>query len=122
VRHLSKQQALSALGRGASVEQMLTETLGGQNIRWLSVHAVGGGLALSLHQVQDEGTTDFIDVTVFSPVDEDEEFGEGRLLASYPDAATVLAAAEAYGARSDRWVNEGVVQDEYADLLRAHGR
>lgn len=101
---------------------MLTETLGGQDIRWLSVHAAGGGLTLSLHRVRDEGTNDFLDVTAFSPVDEDEEFGEGRLLGRYPDAATVLAAAEAAGGRSDRWVNAGVVQDEYADLLRAHGR
>lgn len=101
---------------------MLTETLGGQDIRWLSVHAAGGGLVLSLHRVRDEGSTDFLDVTVFSPVDEDEEFGEGRSLGSYPDGVTALAAAEAHGARSHRWVNAGVVQDEYADLLRAHGR
>lgn len=122
VRHLSSQQALSALGRGASVEQMLNETLGGQEIRWLSVHAADGGLALRLHQVRDEGTIDFLDVTAFSPVDAGEEFGEGRLLGRFADAETALAAAEANGGRPDRWVNAGVVQDEYADLLRAHGR
>jgi hypothetical protein len=122
VRHLSRQQTLSALGRGARIEQMLNETLGGQDIRWLSVHAVDGGLALRLHQVRDEGATDFLDVTAFSPVDENEEFGEGRLLGRYGDAEAALAAAEANGGRPDRWVNAGVVQDEYADLLRAHGR
>jgi len=34
-------------------------------------------------------------------------------------ARTLLQAAFDAGAQSDRWVNEGVIQDEYRDL-RAH--
>ena len=116
VRHLSEQQTLSALWRGASVEQMLTHSLSERRVRWLVALPDVDGITLRLHHVHDDGDADFLDVYDFRPVDEDEYFGEGRVVGHCPDAETVLQAAVGMGARPDRWVNAGVIQDEYAAL------
>ena len=42
-------------------------------------------------------------------------FGEGRVVAAAGDPDVVLLVAHAHGAEPDRWVNFGVVQDEYRD-------
>ena len=116
VRHLSEQPTFSALRRGASVEQMLTQSLSERSVRWLIALPDAGGIILRLHHVRDDGDADFLDVYEFQPADEDEYFGEGRVVGRYPDAETVLEAAIVMGARPDRWVNAGVIQDEYAAL------
>lgn len=113
VRHLNEVQTLSALRRGTSIEQMLTHSLSERSIQWLNVLPTDDGFALRLHHVHDDGDADFLDVGEFQPVDEDEDFGEGRLVGQYPDAETVLEAAVVMGGRPDRWVNAGVIQDEY---------
>lgn len=77
---------------------------------------VRAGFDLRLHHVRDDGDADFLDVHEFQPVDEDEDSGEGRLVGRYPDAETVLQAAVVMGARPDRWVNAGVIQDECTAL------
>lgn len=123
MRRLTEQQTLSALRRGAAVEQMLNESLADREpIRWVSASAVDGRFALRLHQVRDEGTVEFLDVSAFTPIDEEEQYGEGRLVGEYADAEALLAAAAVIGGRSDHWVNAGVIQDEYADLRRATHR
>lgn len=119
VRHLSEQQTLAALHRRISVEQMLTRNLSDGTVCWLSVQPTGEGFAVRLHRVRDEESTDFFDVYEFEPMDEDEDSGEGRLAEHYPDARTALAAAVGEGAHPGRWVNSGVLQDEYADLRAA---
>jgi hypothetical protein len=119
VRHLSEHQALMALRRGASIEQMLTESLSQRALRWCSARRSGARFALTLHHVHDDGDDDFLDVYEFETVDDKEEVGEGRLVGEYSDAASVLKAAGAIGARADRWVNAGVIQDEYASLRQA---
>jgi hypothetical protein len=116
VRHLTEQQTLAALRRGAPVEQMLTATLASGTISWLRASPSATCFALRLHQDLDDGSDDFFDVYEFRSVDEDDYLGEGCLVGEYPDAATVLEAATRIGARIDRWVNEGMIQDEYADL------
>lgn len=55
----------------------------------------------------------------FAPLDEQEQHGEGRLVALYPDEDSALRTASSIGGRPDRWVNAGVVQDAYADLRHA---
>lgn len=65
------------------------------------------------------GGDGFLDVYEFPPVDEDEYIGEGIVLGTFPKAPAALAAAHQNGARMTRWVNGGMVQDEYADLWSA---
>lgn len=119
VRHLSEHQALMALRRGASIEQMLTESLIKGALRWCSTRRSGVRFALTLHHVHDDGDGDFLDVYEFQTVDDEEDAGEGRLVGEYSDAASLLKAAAVMGARADRWVNPGVIQDEYASLRQA---
>lgn len=57
--------------------------------------------------------------TSSSQIEHDDEGGEGPLVGVYPDAEAVLDAAVSIGARLGRWVNAGVLQDEYADLRNA---
>lgn len=108
-----------ALRGDHSIEQMLTATLSERTLSWCSVHPAGEGFALKLHHVHDDGNDEFLDVYEFRSVTEEEAAGEGRLLGEYPDAASALKAAGVIGARADRWVNAGVIRDEYADLRQA---
>lgn len=117
MRHLTEQQAIGALRRGASLEQMLTPALDGSGtIRWLQAIPSGIGITLRIHHDYDDGRDDFLDVYEFRSVDEDDYLGAGSIVGEYPDAATLLSAASELGATAERWVNEGIIQDEYGDL------
>ena len=74
------------------------------------------GLLLSLHVVRDAGSGELLDLSELAPIDEDEEWGEGRVVLA-GSLEEVLAAAEGVGASSSRWVNQGIVGEEYADWL-----
>jgi hypothetical protein len=119
VRHLNEKQSLLALKRGARIEQMLTRSLGEGTVRWLVLEPGMSGVALRVHQVHDTGNADIFDVYEFPPLDEEEDHGEGRLVALHPDEDSALRTASSIGGSPDRWVNAGVVQDEYADLRQA---
>lgn len=118
-RYLTEAEARSALTRGASVEQFLglADVNGRRAVRWLTVSG-GRSYVVRLHEVEDVGDDDFLDVSEFPPLDPDEYLGDGRTVAdeSEPDAAFAVAAK--LGASADRWVNSGVVQNEYADSRR----
>jgi hypothetical protein len=88
-------------------------------VTWLSASPKADGIALTYHHVVDAGREDFVDVYDVSPVSDDEELGEGRLLGVFPDVSTALEQASTLGAGLDLWVNEGMVQDEYADMRHA---
>jgi hypothetical protein len=115
VRHLTEHQVLAALRRGATVEQMLSRDLRAGSFRWMVARATEGGFVLRSHETRDDGSEDFLDVHEFRPVDADAP-EEGVVVGRFTDAASLLEAAAALGARPDRWVNEGLVQDEYGDL------
>lgn len=64
----------------------------------------------------DAGSDNYFDVYEFGSVDGDDYLFEGELIGEHPDEATLLKAAIEVGGRADRWVNAGVIQDEYRDL------
>lgn len=115
MRHLTEQQAVAALERGASIEQMVTTALGTGSVCWVELVPVEGSFSLFRHETYDDGTDEFFDVYAFRSADPDED-ADGILLGIYPDAPTALRMAVRGGARPDRWVDQGVIQDEYADL------
>jgi hypothetical protein len=116
VRHLTESQALAALGRGARVEQLLSSSNSPEVLEWLCISPRSEAVCLVRHRVQNLSTSDFRDVYEFPSIDPDEEYGEGVVLGRFTDAVEALAAARQLGARPDRWVNEGVVQDKAADV------
>jgi hypothetical protein len=115
-RHLHPTQAEGALRRGGQVEQLLGIDPGDGSagvVRWASVCVVQGRFELRLHAAEDIGSSDFADVAAFPSADPDDEFGEGRVVASASEASKILEVASAYGALADQWVNQGVIDDEY---------
>jgi hypothetical protein len=119
MRHLTVNFALGALRRGSGIQQLLgTDCVAGRpTLRWLTAwRDRDGGCVLTIHHAFDEGSEQFWDVAEFSPVDPDEYLGEGRHLGTFSTPEDVLHAAQAYGAVTTRWVNQGVIDDEYRDL------
>lgn len=121
-RHLAEPFALGALRRGRSVEQFLgpAGTPERPGIRYVEVRPVEGAFEIVLHTLQDVGHEGFVDLGEFPALeaDDDEEFG--RLIATADEPRAALATAEhRTAAVRARWVNAGVVQDEYVDFVRA---
>lgn len=123
-RHLTLSEATSALRRGRQVEQYLGVDNGPDGrpvVRWVAVGEAHRVFRLTLHEVEDVGSDDFLDVSEFPPIAEDEEVGEGQVIGTSEEADAALHLAESLGAAPDRWVNQGVVQDEYRDGRRQSG-
>ncbi|MDP0489421.1 MAG: hypothetical protein Q7Q71_00035 [Verrucomicrobiota bacterium JB023] len=111
-RYLTFSQIKTALNRGKSVEFFLGSTCEGQ-ISWLSLTPKQGLVELWRFDVFDDGADDYLDVYSFEMVEPD--FLDP--LRVFDAASEALSyAAESHAAEADRWVNEGVVQDEYGDL------
>lgn len=109
----------SALHRGVSVQQFVGAFMDGDEpaLRYLELRAAGeDGIELWVHEVYDDGDESFLDVGEFTRLDADDD-DEPAARADTLDEALALAE-QRFGARPDRWVNEGVVQDEYLDYLR----
>ncbi|MFG3290261.1 hypothetical protein ACGF3G_15840 [Streptomyces sp. NPDC048179] len=123
MRYLVEAFVVGALKRGRPVEQFLgpVGARGQLGVVYVEVRSVKASYEVYVHAVADVGYEGFLDLVEFPPLDADtdgEEFG--RLVAVAEEPSTALAAAEeATGAVRGRWVNEGVVQDEYRDFVRA---
>lgn len=118
-RHLTFHEASSALQRGATVEQFLERrpAPSGHVIRWLSVEpARSGTYQVRCCESLDVGGVDFADVYEFPSVD--AEFPDGRTWSFATRAEALAWAAHPLGAVPDRFVNQGVIQDEYLDHRR----
>lgn len=89
-------------------------------MRYAEVRAARTAYEVYVHAVEDVGHEGFLDLDVFPPFDlgSEEEFCELLGTAEDPQSALVLAE-EATGAVRGRWVNRGIVQDEYHDFVRA---
>ncbi|MFI6285162.1 hypothetical protein ACIBCM_10450 [Streptomyces sp. NPDC051018] len=123
MRYLVEPFIIGALRRGRSVEQFLGPVGSPERpgVRYAEVRAARTSYEVYVHAVEDVGHEDFLDLDVFPPLDQDaeeEDFGQLLGTAEDPQDALVLAE-ECTGAVRGRWVNQGVVQDEYRDFVRA---
>jgi hypothetical protein len=87
--------------------------MGDGYVRYLTASQRGQTFVVRLHQVVDEGSDDFRDISEFSPLDPEEYVGEGAEVASTETAESALDVARAHGGSADRWVNAGLAADEY---------
>ncbi|MFI9772769.1 hypothetical protein ACIHJG_38920 [Streptomyces sp. NPDC052415] len=123
MRYQTEFFALGALRRGRPIEQFLGPAGSPERpgVRYIELRPVKFRYEIYLHIVEDVGHETFVDVVEFPPLctdDEEEEFG--RLVATRDDPLAALAAAEDItGAARGRWVNAGLVQDEYHDYVMA---
>ncbi|MEV2190878.1 hypothetical protein AB0I02_07700 [Streptomyces phaeochromogenes] len=123
MRYLTESFALGALRRGRPIEQFLGPAGSPERpgIRYIELRPAKIRYEIYLHTLEDVGHETFVDLVEFPPLctdDDEEEFG--RLVATRDDPFATLAAAEDItGAARGRWVNAGLVQDEYHDYVVA---
>lgn len=113
---------MSALRRGRSVESFLGGCVrdGIAGVRWLRISERPAGFDLHVYESADLGSKDWVDLYEFGPLD--PELGQDDA----NEAHSFLTFGECVRMIEGRWpgsalklVNEGIVQDEYADYLRA---
>jgi hypothetical protein len=119
MRHLTDYYIRTALHRGKPVEQFLGGGVLGElrTIRYLELRPDGERFCLTFYEHIDEGSEAFLDVYEFSYASPDDD----PVRHSFDTIEQALTFSEAtYAADATRWVNQFVIQDEYADYLRSN--
>ncbi|GAA4634319.1 hypothetical protein GCM10023196_075360 [Actinoallomurus vinaceus] len=123
MRHLTESAASGALRRGRGIEQFLEafeeHRRRGLRYAYVSPAARFHGFIVSLYIVED------IEEPAGSPVDEfpafyeaDEDADGARTIAETDSAEAAITVAEReIGADPKRWVNQGILFDEYRDFV-----
>ncbi len=113
-RYLTLSEAERALGAGRAVEQWLgfRDSQPVRVVSWVACRkARDGAFHVTLFRSFDAGTDDFFDVYSFESADGDE--APTAVYANPKDA--LEHAIRDFGAHAERFVNQGLVQDEYRD-------
>ncbi|WP_327248547.1 hypothetical protein [Streptomyces sp. NBC_01320] len=129
MRYLTESLLVGALKEGRPVEQFLgpVAASGRSGVSYVEIRPVRGSYEVYVHTVEDVGHESFFDLVEFPPFDADadadadaDEEDFGRLVATVQDPLSALAAAEEVtGSVRERWINETMAHDEYADFVRA---
>ena len=122
VRYLLPNQLSGALRRNHQVEQLLGVDVTAEElavVRWMTICTAGDGFELRLHVSEDVGSADFVDVSAFPSAHPDDEYGEGLVVATNAELDELLQIAAGHGASLDRWVNLGVIGEEYLDAHKS---
>ena len=123
-RYLRIEEADKALRSGKAVECFIgacaLEDKAG--IRWISIRTRNDGVVLQVFETADVGNEDYVDVYEFGPLNGDFEFDEAQEEFHFSDFPSCVAfLTNRYLGSTSRFVNEGVLQDEYSDYI-ARGR
>lgn len=113
-RYLTLQEAESSLNRGKDVEIFFGSFTHNseQCIRWASFSKGASGVNGCLWEAFDQGSPDYLDIYTF-----DTPSGEYVEPTKSVTAENLKAAASALKIDDLKFVNQGMVQDEYADYL-----
>ncbi|WP_329244514.1 hypothetical protein OG417_47950 [Actinoallomurus sp. NBC_01490] len=118
MRHLTRSFAEGALRRGRQIEQLLEafEQDGRRGLRWASISPATRfhGFIVSLHTVEDIDYRLTVDEYPSFYESDEEDFGQTIGETESAEEALDLAHRE-LTANPARWVNQGVLQDEYND-------
>lgn len=117
-RYVDQSLLVARLRAGRSLEQWLGTRIVESEvvIHWLQLNREPDGqYSITRFEVYDEGNEELHDVHEFSPVGVDEPYGATTLFESPEE--TLAAAQDRFGAKPDRFVSKGIVQDEYADYV-----
>jgi hypothetical protein len=118
VRYLAAIDIPAAFRRGKSVEQFLGRSgEGSACIRHVELRPCEGAIQIWVHDVEDIGSEDYLDVYDFPSREPDGPEAPVATVVD-PQGALVYACAS-LAADPGRWVNEGVAQSEYLDYIRA---
>jgi hypothetical protein len=116
MRHLPPRDALQALNAGRPIEQLLDDRLdeGDRIIRFVRIDKEATGeFAVALFESIDEGSAEMLDIYEFTALDPDLPYGDITEFESAEEAIDFCIAD--LGAVAGRFVNGGVIQDEYRD-------
>jgi len=121
-RYISPIDVRQWLENGRAVEQWLSVRADGDDrvIKWVCIHRERrGGYGTTLFEIYDQGNESFIDIYEFQSYDPDEPYG---LMKTFDDWESALAhAVTELGANPERFVSDGVIQDEYKDFITREG-
>jgi len=115
-RHLTSSDVLTVLRRGVAVEQLLGIRLDEEDrvLSWLRIHVDRvGKFVVSEFQAFDDRMAGIRDVYELEPLDPDKPFGSCR---EFERAEDAVEYATTLGATLERFVNDGLIGDEYEDL------
>lgn len=119
-RYLTSEEVEVALRRGKSVECFIGPFLanGRKGVRHLSLSATRTGIEMRVFETADIGSADYLDLYRFGPVSPDVEFGDADLEVTFANLAECLSYLEkGWPGCTHTLVNQGMVQEEYADYL-----
>ncbi|MCU7807131.1 MAG: hypothetical protein KZQ73_04570 [Candidatus Thiodiazotropha sp. (ex Semelilucina semeliformis)] len=116
-RYLTIQEARETLRRGKSVEIFLGgfEFNSEKCIRWASFIEDSSGIIGNLWESYDQGSTTYIDVYTF-----DSPSGEYDEPVKVVHSSSLENAAKELGVSDLKFVNQGVIQDEYISYLESN--
>lgn len=118
MRYLSVDNIFNALKRGNSVEQFLGRNPDNPNyIRRVELRPSDGSVELWVHDAEDIGSEDWLDLYEFPRPDSDDP---EMPIGTFQDAHSAVAfAKENLLADVSRWTNQFISQDEYLHYIRA---
>jgi len=120
--YIQNGQLATHLSLGKSVEQWLGATTQGDYsvIRWIGIDkGEDGAYRVSYCEKFDDGSEDFLDVYEFEDVDPDLPNGREECFPTYDEA--LVFCRERYQCRDEKYVNRGMVQEEYRLYLLSSG-
>lgn len=117
MRYLSSYDLKVALNIGKGVEQFIgpMKREGISLLRYLWLVPEDSDYELWVVDCEDVGSEDYVDISSFPTFDEDPPTHSFQTL----DEALSFSQ-KTYGALPGKWVNQGVVQDEYLDYKRGN--
>lgn len=121
-RYLTESDARLALRQGRTIEQWLGHRIDHDSrfLQWLSISAERSGKYLvTILDVWDEGTEDFMDIVEFAALDTDQPYGRSEEFASAEEA--LVHATSVLNASPTAFVNSGMIEDEYRDFIKREG-
>jgi hypothetical protein len=120
---LADHEARLELRSGRSIEQWLqhTDERTYRTISWLRIDpADGGAVTVTLFEVFDDGSPDFLDIYEFEAVDPEAPYGTSSSFADVDAAFNYVR--DVARAATDRFVRAGDIQLLYSRFLVAHPR
>ncbi|TFF35043.1 hypothetical protein [Mucilaginibacter psychrotolerans] len=121
MRYLTSEQLSANLSLGKSVEQWLAPKEEDTYVvlRWLRIDKEKDLTYTTCYiECFDEGDEQFADIYEFSPIDPDEP----EVLNNFASAdEAILFVKDAYAASLDKFVNAGLIQDEYRNFIMKKG-
>ncbi len=120
-RYLNKQQAKSYLDLGKTLEVFLGRVhIDKGIISYLEINkALDDKIEVTIYDHYDEGNLEWLDVYSFSYVDSDEDFE----ILQFDNIAELIETIQLRFHLSEiKFVNQGIIQDEYKDLLELEGK